>query len=56
MSDADRLHEANRLALRVLEGQARNYAVMRSLLRVLWCLTAVTAGLFIVLVVEVFWR
>jgi hypothetical protein len=48
----DDLREANRLAKLVLEGQQRNYEVMQSLLRVLWCLMVATGGLLVVLVLK----
>jgi phage shock protein PspC (stress-responsive transcriptional regulator) len=46
------MREANRLACFVLDGQARNYAVMRQLLRTLWCLLVVTGCLFVLLLIE----
>lgn len=53
-SDQDLIREANRLAAYVLEGQARNYAVMRQLLNALWCVLVATLALLALLVVEAF--
>lgn len=53
-SDQDLIREANRLAAHVLEGQARNYAVMRQLLNALWCVLVATLALLALLVVEAF--
>ena len=51
---ADDLREANKLARAVLVGQARNYEVMRSLLRLLVLLLITTGALLVVLLVQVF--
>jgi hypothetical protein len=50
----DDLREANKLARAVLVGQARNYEVMRSLLRLLVLLLITTGALLVVLLVQVF--
>jgi len=50
----DDLREANKLARAVLAGQARNYEVMRSLLRLLVLLLITTGALLVVLLVQVF--
>jgi len=53
-SNAELMSEANKLAHLVLAGQARNYEVMRSLLRLLVLLLITTGGLLVVLLVQVF--
>jgi hypothetical protein len=52
--DADLIREANRLACFVLEGQQRNYLVLRQLLRVLSLALAATIGLLLVLLAQLF--
>ena len=51
--EKDLIREANRLAALVLDGQSRNYLIMRELLRVLWAVLIATIGLLVVLVVQV---
>jgi hypothetical protein len=52
MPTDDLIREANRLACRVLEGQQRNYLMMRQLLRVLWCNALLLVALLIVLLAK----
>jgi hypothetical protein len=52
--DRDLFEKSAQLARMVLDGQARNYSMMQSLLRLLVCLLIVTAGLFLVLLVQTF--
>jgi len=51
-SNQDVLRDANRLARAVLEGQARNYVMMRALLHLLALVLVATLGLFVVLLVQ----
>jgi hypothetical protein len=54
VDDNDALREANRLARAVLDGQMRNYTMMRSLLHLLLLLVITTGALLVVLLVQVF--